>query len=284
MNRPTWRDIREFAPVSKPREPRMAFMKGSRPRCVRLVEHTQTDRHGTAGHLSRVLLDTPSEISQHDHWMPFGLPAQTRSKLPNTIASGEVDLTRPNPFLTLQESSQLATWWFGPVKEGHASHSDESTAPTWDLVATRGSRGPWETRPRGLVLVEAKAHHEEPFSRTSTTSGGHQAIVINEILGAHSKIFTAGAQYDPAIYQLLNRFAFGLKLAEIGFEVELVFLGFLNAAEMPIPFRSSEEWERHIIETGEPAVLPEIWRALATPVGSNGGSFRARIRSTIVGL
>jgi hypothetical protein len=283
MNRPTWRDIREFAPVSKPREPRMAFMKGSRPRCVRLVENTQTDRHGTAGHLSRLLLDTPSEISQHDHWMPFGLPAQTRSKLPNTIASGEVDLTRPNPFLTLQESSQLATWWFGPEREGHASHSDESTAPTWDLVATRGSKGPWETRPRGIVLVEAKAHHEEPFSRASTTSGGHQAIVINEIIGAHSNIFTPSAKYDPAIYQLLNRFAFGLKLAEFGFEVELVFLGFLGASEMDKPFDAHDAWDKHIHKKSEDAIRGSVWNSGPYQVGTNG-TFRARIRSTTVPL
>ena len=151
------------------------------------------------------------------------------------------------------------------------------------MVTTRGSRGPWEPRPRGLVLVEAKAHSKESFARASTSSGGHQETVINEILGAHSNIFTPGAKYDPAIYQLLNRFAFGLKLADLGFEVELVFLGFLGASEMDKPFDSHDAWEKHIHSKSEHAIRGSVWTSGPYNVGPSG-TFRARIRSTTVPL
>ena len=282
MTIPEWRHVPEEQPPQRPATGRPVFLKGSRPRCVRLVEESRTDRSATADLLSDVLLATPSAISVHDQWMPFGLPARTAIGAENTIASGEIDLTLPNPFLTEHESSALSDWWFGGNPRQAPTRSNRSKGPTWDLIASRGSQGPWQARPRGLVLVEAKAHHDETFARAPKPQIDNQSKEITESLGRHPLFFGGG--YNAAIYQLQNRFAVGLKLAELGFEVELVLLGFLNADEMDRPFVTHEDWERHIQEVSGEDVYAAVWHAPAKPIGALGGSFRARIRSTFIVL
>jgi hypothetical protein len=86
---------------------------------------------------------------------------------------------------------------------------------------------------------------------------------------------------------MANRFAFGLKLAELGYDVVLVYLGFLNAApgRNYRHFASLADWENAVHQhASTPAsstlLKPTAWTSPALQFAS-GGSFRARARDFI---
>jgi hypothetical protein len=59
-------------------------------------------------------------------------------------------------------------------------------------------------------------------------------------------------------YQLSNRFAWSWKIASLGMPVVLVYLGFLNADEMPQPFHSAAHW----------AAVVRGWAGQTVPAGA----------------
>ena len=63
-------------------------------------------------------------------------------------------------------------------------------------------------------------------------------------------------------YQMSNRFASVCKLAELGYWVMLVYLGFLNAAEMGDegnPIASAGNWGGLVMAHSEPLFPESVW-------------------------
>ncbi len=119
--------------------------RGSRPRCVLLVDG---EREDVAQRLTK-LVDLPEvSVSEEDRWQPRGRPI-LRSGSWDTTPSNESDLAGPNDLLSPDVRRQLRSWWL-------EVQSRRSRTPIWDLAATCTIRGR-----SGLLLVEAKAHAEE---------------------------------------------------------------------------------------------------------------------------
>jgi hypothetical protein len=63
-------------------------------------------------------------------------------------------------------------------------------------------------------------------------------------------------------YQLANRFAWSWKLASLGVPVVLVYLGFLQAAEMAdlgAPFADADAWTQMVRQHSQGSVPEHIW-------------------------
>lgn len=179
--------------------------------------------------------------------MPRGFLEPDEAKL------GDAEL-----FLNSQDRENLADWWL--------SVKPFANTPNWDLVATCHIEGR-----RGLLLVEAKAHQDElkttgkgdpdPDSENSKKNHGRIAAAID---GANRRLNAQGSGWAlsrDTHYQLCNRFAWSWKVASMGIPVVLVYLGFLNADEMPGPFPSAEAWREAVCEHSR-GILPDgVWES-----------------------
>lgn len=258
--------------------------RGSRGCFVALVEHTDTNRAGVATDISNLVKDPTIVVTSLDQWVPYGPPRYRQA--PSTaliadrelslIATDEVDLTRPNPFLRQSEWSALGAWWFD------FQHIN-AKGPTWDLISTFGAESP-HARPKGLLLFEGKAHFDE---LKAESCGDHQRRVLEATAAQYPAVFSSTTWAERFPYQMANRFAFGLKLAEMGYDVVLVYLGFLNAApgNHYKPFTSKADWETAVRQHGSSTgakiadlVHPHVWSNPPIVLAS-GGSFRARLTS-----
>ena len=217
--------------------------KGSRPRCLLLTDESQ-GRDAVTARLS-TLLAPHGIISTEDRWHPRGL-----------MAPAEVMLHDASEVLPADQRVALRDWWL-------ASRRSART-PVWDLVSTA-----WIGARRGLLLVEAKAHHSELHE-------DGKALPDPESMGSianHAKIGDAVAQAAAALeaatgrrvslsinshYQLANRLAWGWKLATMGVPVVLLYLGFLGATEWPDGFADDTEWSAAIHAHGV-HVDPAVW-------------------------
>lgn len=210
--------------------------RGSRPRCVLLT-------HGTVQRVSDRLTALASPalvVNSGDTWAPHGFEA-----------AGEVTLgSCPDALLGQRQQDQLVRWWL----------TTTGGLPTWDLVAS-GRVG----QTKGLLLVEAKAHHNElclqrrgKISRendVSITRALHEATVALDAV-------LPGWDLLAAPYQLANRIAWGWKLASMGIPVVLVYLGFLHATEMTDRgdwFIGRAEWEGAVRRYSSHGVPSEAW-------------------------
>jgi hypothetical protein len=136
-----------------------------------------------------------------------------------------------------------------------------ANTPNWDLATTCTMHG----RP-GLMLVEAKAHDRELKAAGHGVRRLENAVRIQAAISeANDGLKQCGGQWHLSCdshYQLANRFAWGWKLASLGVPVVLVYLGFLQAAEMSdqgSPFDSHEDWEA-AVRAHSRGVLPEgVW-------------------------
>jgi hypothetical protein len=170
-------------------------------------------------------------------------------------------------------------WWLP-----HRSRT--SKTPTWDLLTTCT----FDDRRKGLVLVEAKAHETEldrngkplPDNASESSRSNHERIgqCIEEcriILNEH--IQGVNISRDSH-YQLANRVAFSCHLAQCGFPVVLMYLGFLGDMGIPVscfPFRDNEHWQRAVREYMA-GVLPPHFPNQRIEFPS-GGSIQMLIRS-----
>ena len=117
--------------------------RGSRPRCVLLVDGTT---HDVAARLTE-LVDLPDvALSPTDFWMPRGKPVKTGKEWDKGPAA-EARLDRDVPFVAPEVRRQLLDWWLEIAP---------ANTPNWDVA----SRCKIEGR-EGLLLVEAKAHSNE---------------------------------------------------------------------------------------------------------------------------
>ena len=215
--------------------------RGSQPRCVLFMDG---EREEVAERLTELVNLPYVKVSPNDKWMPCG-----------KSAPGEVELDKADGLLLPEIQQELRQWWL-------AVRIRTTKTPVWD-IASRCSIG----GNRGLILVEAKAHHDELKKKDNSGSGGENRKSIAQAFdeanyNLHS---VTGGSWDLALtphYQLSNRFAWSWKLASLGVPVVLIYLGFLNAQDMacdsPI-FKSEEDWMRILKNYSKNTVDNTCW-------------------------
>ena len=235
--------------------------RGSKPRCHLLTDGTRVE---VAGRLYGLVKPYGSVVT--DNWMPRGFES-----------TDEVELHRPNTFITNEKSRGLKDWWFeGP----------SGKAPTWDLVS-ECTVGSGNHARRGVLLVEAKAHWAElereskgkelDASASDDSRRNHDRIgrAIDEAnVGLRTLTnCTRWALRVDKCYQMANRFAWAWKLVDLGVPVVLVYLGFLNATEMSDegdPFSDHGDWVECVKTHARDSVPEEMWeRKWKAPDGTS---------------
>jgi hypothetical protein len=192
--------------------------RGSKPRCHGLT-------HGDSARRAAILtaLIAPSgEVGSDDVCMPEGF-----------TDVGEAQLHAAVRLLPDGVRSALASWWF-------AVPSRKATTPNWDIACTCRIEDQ-----RGLLLIEAKAHHGElqkeecgkaltfPVSANSRRNHVRIGACLDEAsIALASETGRPWALSRDHHYQMSNRFAWAWKLTELGVPVVLVYLGFLACDDM----------------------------------------------------
>ena len=118
--------------------------RGSRPRCVLLVDGT---RRAVAARLTDLVGLPEVAVSPNDFWMPRGKPIKT-GKGWDKEPVAEARLDRSAEFVAPEVRRKLRDWWLEIVRGANT--------PNWDLATTCTIEGR-----EGLLLVEAKAHSNE---------------------------------------------------------------------------------------------------------------------------
>jgi len=110
-----------------------------------------------------------------------------------------------------------------------------ASGPRWDGMARVGN---------SVVLVEAKAHIAEALSTPSAASAPTSRSLIAASLARTKAALGADDRSDwsRCFYQLSNRIAHLWWLRENKVDAHLLFVGFVNATDMPHPARI-ENWE-----------------------------------------
>ncbi len=223
--------------------------RGSKPRCHLLTDGSRAE---VAGRLSG-LVQPYGSISSMCVWLPDGFEC-----------TDEVQLQNANPFVEEEISRGLKDWWF-KVHRG--------AGPNWDLVS-QCVMGNGENR--GILLVEAKAHWAElekeeagkPLRagapRDSFRNHARIGKAIEEANEGLSGLTNGGtwALSRDSCYQMANRFAWAWKLVDFGVPVILVYLGFLDAAEMSDegdPFSDHSNWVDCVKTHAWGRVPEEVW-------------------------
>ena len=225
--------------------------KGSKARCHWL---TRGSRQQVANRLTE-LLEPHGTVSTNNHWMPAGF-ADTE----------EARLDRASKLIPNKANrDKLRDWWLA-VPRG-------ANTPNWDIASTCSIDGK-----DGLLLVEAKAHTREldgeikgkglkdNASANSRRNHGRIGRSIQEAnISLSDQTGVCWALSLEHRYQMSNRFAWSWKLAELGYSVVLVYLGFLNADEMKGESKGTEcflnhaHWSRLVKEHGNPLFATGIW-------------------------
>jgi hypothetical protein len=220
-----------------PSLPRNA-QRGSRPRCVLL---TDGPNGVVAERLTRLVEPFARIDPARAPWMPRGFRAPAEAKL------GEAKL-----LLSPEHREQVTDWWLA-VRKG-------ANTPNWDIAATAAIEGR-----DGLVLIEAKAHSRE-LMQTPLGAGNEQnrkriRAAVQEADRALNEMDAGWALSCDSHYQLANRFAWAWKLASLGIPVVVVYLGFLNAAEMKEdgPFTTPDAWDQAVRAYARGIVPEDVW-------------------------
>jgi hypothetical protein len=201
-------------------------------------------------------------VSENDLVMPRGF-----------LYPQEAQLGITPGFLTPAQQVEVTNWWL--------QVSGGANTPNWDIAATATIGGK-----RGLVLVEAKAHVGEleisgKRVTEQTNQLNHQQIgqAIEQANDALDPILPGWRLSRDSHYQLSNRFAWSWKIASLGVPVVLVYLGFLNADEMPCPFQTVEDWAHHVQQWSAGIVPAGAW---GTEMTVNGTTFVPLVRAVEV--
>ncbi len=217
-------------------------LSGSRLRCLM---YTSGSAAQVAVRLTQLVAVPGIEVKSDSLIAPHGFLRPT-----------EITLTEADGFLAENQREALAAWWL-QVRRG-------ANTPNWDIAATAAVGG----RP-GLLLVEAKAREGEletaakRSTRGKTNPLNHERIgqAIKEANDRLNQIRPGWGLSRDTHYQLSNRFAWSWKIASLGVPVVLVYLGFLNADEMPRPFRSAAAWADRVREWSRVCVPEAAWGA-----------------------
>ena len=230
--------------------------RGSQPRCIRL---TDGGCFAVAENLTSVVKHSSVIVSPSDICRPQG-----------PSCPDEVQLDKPDGArLVPQEiATALQEWW-----------PSSGRSPNWDIASTCTINGQ-----RGLLLVEAKAHSME-LDSSPTKACGKSREQITAALAEASDGLRGLTGEDWALsaddhhYQLANRIAWSWKLATVGMPTVLVYLGFLNAAEMTDrgkTFTTLADWKDCVLEHSAHVVPPSCWD---TPLPANGAPLMFLIRA-----
>lgn len=212
--------------------------QGSKPRC-HLLTHGQPEE--VAERLN-ALIAPHGSVAATDHWMPQGFDHIEEAQLHNAPRLLDID-----PY-----GQALKSWWLadtGPIL----------VTPNWDIASSCTIDGKC-----GLLLVEAKAHHEElkqddccgANSRRNLERIGQAIRAANDGLNKLEYGWKLSHEHH---YQLCNRFAWSWKLATLGIPVVLVYLGFLNADEMRDHFPDEQSWQNAVRNYAREIVPENVW-------------------------
>lgn len=218
--------------------------KGSRPRCLRLLSGPKAT---VAQRLTQLVAIDGVTVREDHCWIPQGPPAQSAEGRWDLTATAEVRLGESPRFLSESQRKVITQCWL-------ASATGANT-PNWDIVTECHVRGT-----PGLALVEAKAHEGElrGEEKGKSLENGCSENSFQNHLRIGQAITDAAGHLQRATnwrwgisrdthYQISNRFAWAWKLAEMGFPVVLIYLGFLNAREMPEPFADPNAWHEAVL-------------------------------------
>jgi hypothetical protein len=200
---------------------------------------TSVGRADVAAFLNAVV-QPHATVTSADVWQPRGF-----------LHSDEARLGEAVTFLSPERREALTGWWLA-VRE-------RANTPNWDIVSTCQMDGL-----PGLVLVEAKAHAAE-LHRDGKSAGNAQndASIAAAIAEANTALGGPSAGWSlcaDAHYQLCNRFAWAWKVASLGVPVVLVYLGFLDAEEMPNGvLRGAQEWRTCVLDHAHDLVPEQAW-------------------------
>jgi len=245
--------------------------KGSKPRCHLLTNGSPED---VARKLTS-LIDPWGEVRPDHSWMPCGFDQIE-----------EAQLGKAQHLLTDTQKKDLMTWWL-------AIPSPRANTPNWDIASECLIGG----RP-GLLLLEAKAHdmelHRERSRKRLSPSASDNSVKNHKGIAACIESANVALTHETGLkwslsrdhhYQMSNRFAWSWKLAEIGVPVILVYLAFLDAAEMgtngQTPLASDDQWARLVTGHSEPLFPSTVWNHSWT---LHGQPFIPLIRSATVPL
>ena len=175
--------------------------------------------------------------------MPQGFDEVKEAQLHNAQVLLDV-----NPY-----GNALKSWWL-------AVAGSIAVTPNWDIVSTCTIDGK-----RGLLLVEAKAHHAElkPDDRCNAGKENFERIgkAVRAANDGLNMVQDGWNLSHESHYQLCNRFAWSWKVATLGFPVVLVYLGFLNADEMRDPFLNAQSWDNAVRNYAEGFVPESVWES-----------------------
>jgi hypothetical protein len=209
--------------------------KGSRYRCLLATSLPQPK----FVEWMNSLIQPFAEINENSQYAPRGFPHPAEVKLGET--SG---------YLDPDDQRAVTRWWIEVL--------DGANTPNWDLVATCkiGGRD-------GLVLVEAKAHETELKDNDNCGAKNKQNRnrISKAIAEASSSLGKGWSLEADNCYQLSNRLAWAWKIASLGKPVVLVYLGFLDAREMPEPFKDGGAWEGKLREYAKGRVPAKAWES-----------------------
>lgn len=222
--------------------------RGSKPRCHLLTHGSRKD---VAARLTR--LATPfATVSESDAWMPDGFSDVE-----------EAELHRAARLISVDHCETLTDWWLAPA-------SRRGKTPNFDIAATCRVEGR-----RGLLLVEAKAHanelSKEALGRILKADSSLERKLSHTKIGAAIEEARAGLERATSLswkigrdshYQMSNRFAWAWKMTQLGIPVVLVYLGFINAAEMEDRgglFSDHSEWESSVKAHSESLFSETVW-------------------------
>ena len=226
--------------------------RGSKPRCHLL---THGNRVEVAGRLSGLVKPFGS-VSSACRWLPDGF-----------ACPDEVQLQKQNSLVEDEIRRELKDWWF-KVPGG--------SGPTWDL-ASQCLVGSGNSARKGLLLVEAKAHwaelepgerHGKPLDANASCGSLRNHVRIGRAIEEANDGLRALTNHESwalsrdSCYQMANRFAWAWKLVDLGVPVILVYLGFLDAAEMRDqgdPFSERSDWAKCVKAHGRHAIPEEAW-------------------------
>lgn len=171
--------------------------------------------------------------------------------LPREARLGETKGLLPD-----EDRKVVSKWWLAVSQHGRW----RANTPNWDIASTCTI----DSR-RGVILVEAKAHHSEFGSgKNQIKDLDNQRSISAAIADANRAMSHISPEWNLAAdshYQLCNRFAWGWKLASLGVPVVLVYLGFLNVTDMSRyrVFNTAEEWKDAVYKHAEGIVPRDAW-------------------------
>ena len=240
--------------------------RGSWPRCILLT-------HGEPGEVANrltKLIDKPELIQvvqpqdeDWPHWYPQGKPywnqgTATWYGLSTKIHAGSLpELLAEHISDYAEIQRELLRWWLPEP----SLHGKTNITPNFDLASAIR----YGNRP-GLLLVTAKAHCRElarDGDRCRSSNQANLEQILTAIAEANADLHQAianisgGKQQNWELrhnqkYEMAARFAWAWKLTTMGIPTVLMYLGFLDADEVPLKteddhhFRSDQEWHRHV--------------------------------------